>query len=50
MSIEAALAADEGVIVADELRAATVALAMLIGRVAPDQLLDEIFARFCIGK
>jgi len=50
MSIEAALAADDGVIVADELRAATVALAMLIGRVAPEQLLDEIFARFCIGK
>jgi tRNA modification GTPase len=50
VAVDAAVAAGDAAIVADELRAATVALASLIGRVAPERLLDEIFARFCIGK
>lgn len=37
-------------IVADELRAATRALEGLVGRVDVENLLDEIFATFCIGK
>ncbi len=49
-AIDAALFADDAALVADELRSATVALAGLIGRVAPEQLLDAVFARFCIGK
>ena len=35
---------------AEELRAAARALEPLIGAVSSEQLLDDIFARFCIGK
>lgn len=37
-------------LVAEELRAALDALATLIGGLAPEELLDRLFARFCIGK
>jgi tRNA modification GTPase len=37
-------------LVAEELRAALAALADLIGRLAPEDLLDRLFARFCVGK
>lgn len=37
-------------IVADELRSASRALEGLVGRVDVENLLDEIFASFCIGK
>ena len=37
-------------IAADELRSAVQALDSLIGRVDVEDLLDEIFASFCIGK
>ena len=37
-------------IVADELRAATRAVDTLVGRVDVEDLLDEIFSSFCIGK
>jgi tRNA modification GTPase len=37
-------------IAAEELRAAVRALDSLIGRVDVENLLDEIFLRFCIGK
>lgn len=35
---------------AEEIRGATRALEILIGRVGVEDLLDEIFSRFCIGK
>ncbi|RMH02510.1 MAG: tRNA uridine-5-carboxymethylaminomethyl(34) synthesis GTPase MnmE [Planctomycetota bacterium] len=35
---------------AEELRAALLALAELAGELTPEDLLDRIFARFCIGK
>jgi tRNA modification GTPase len=35
---------------AEELRLAQAALGEITGQVAPDELLGEIFARFCIGK
>ena len=35
---------------AESLRAATDALDGILGRTTPDDLLDRIFARFCIGK
>jgi tRNA modification GTPase len=35
---------------AEELRLAQEALGEITGRVSPDQLLGEIFSRFCIGK
>ena len=37
-------------LVAEELRLADDALGEITGRVTPDELLGEIFARFCIGK
>jgi tRNA modification GTPase len=37
-------------LVAEELRLAHDALGEVIGRIAPDDLLGEIFSRFCIGK
>lgn len=35
---------------AEELRAATTALSSLLGRVDPEDVLDDIFASFCLGK
>jgi tRNA modification GTPase len=35
---------------AEELRLAQVALGSITGVVTPDDLLGEIFSRFCIGK
>ena len=35
---------------AEELRLAQVALGKISGRVSADDLLGEIFSRFCIGK
>jgi tRNA modification GTPase len=37
-------------IVAFELRQAAEALAGVTGRIAPEEVLNEIFDRFCIGK
>ncbi|MEM9708358.1 MAG: tRNA uridine-5-carboxymethylaminomethyl(34) synthesis GTPase MnmE [Pseudomonadota bacterium] len=37
-------------IAAEEIRAAVLALDKLIGRVGVEDVLDEVFARFCIGK
>lgn len=37
-------------ILAEVIRSVTQRLAELVGRVAPDDYLDEIFASFCIGK
>ncbi|MBL3703474.1 tRNA uridine-5-carboxymethylaminomethyl(34) synthesis GTPase MnmE [Sulfitobacter sp. BDSS02] len=37
-------------IVAEELRDASQALGMLVGRIGVEDLLDEIFASFCLGK
>lgn len=37
-------------LVAEELRAALDALAALAGALAPEELLDRVFARFCVGK
>ena len=50
VDLGAALAATDAVIAAEALRSATLALARLIGRVASDDVLAEIFSRFCIGK
>lgn len=36
--------------VAQELRAARQALVVLVGEFTPEDLLDQIFARFCLGK
>ena len=47
----AALAEDGAVdLVAEGLRAATRAIDGIRGRTTPEELLDRIFARFCIGK
>ena len=37
-------------IVAQDMRQAARALAAIIGEVSPDQVMDKIFAEFCIGK
>ena len=37
-------------LVAEELRNAHLALGSIVGAVSADELLGEIFARFCIGK
>jgi tRNA modification GTPase len=37
-------------LLAEELRAAHDALGSITGRLTPDELLGEIFGRFCIGK
>ena len=42
--------AEDVIILAEELRQATSALERLIGRVTADEVLDGIFARFCVGK
>ncbi len=49
-AVATALRASDPVLIADELRDATAALAALIGRITSEQLLNEIFGRFCIGK
>ena len=42
--------ASEAELVADDVRAASQAVDMLVGRIGVEDLLDEIFSRFCIGK
>ncbi len=37
-------------LVAEELRAALGALGELVGELTPEELLDHVFARFCLGK
>ena len=37
-------------LVAEEVRAALAALAQLAGELTPEDLLDRLFARFCVGK
>ena len=50
-SAQAVLRADGGVeLAATDVRAASVSLEMMIGRVGVEDLLEEIFSRFCIGK
>jgi tRNA modification GTPase len=49
-AVNEALAASDIVLIADALRVATAALERLIGRVATEEVLGRIFARFCIGK
>ncbi len=52
--LEAARAADNakagGELVAEELRLAQDALGAITGRTVPDDVLSEVFGRFCIGK
>lgn len=48
--LEAAASASQWEFFAEELRLAQSALAEITGEVTPDDLLGEIFARFCIGK
>ena len=47
---EITLRADRPELVAEHLRNSTRALDMLIGRVDVENVLDEIFSRFCLGK
>ena len=47
---ELTLGPDRSELAAEELRAAVRALDSLIGRVDVENLLDEIFSSFCIGK
>lgn len=42
--------AEEGELFAEELRLAQSALSEITGQFSPDELLGEIFSRFCIGK
>jgi tRNA modification GTPase len=42
--------ADQLELRAESLRLASKALDRLIGRIEPDQVLDVVFSRFCIGK
>ena len=37
-------------LIAEELRLAQVALSSITGQFTPDDLLGEIFSKFCIGK
>ena len=37
-------------LVADELRRAIGSLEVLVGRITPDDVLDSVFSRFCLGK
>jgi tRNA modification GTPase len=46
----AAVAPDREELVAEELRLAHDALGEITGKMTADELLGEIFARFCIGK
>ena len=48
--LDAALALAEDELVAEELRQAQQALSVLTGEMVSDDLLGEIFSRFCIGK
>jgi tRNA modification GTPase len=50
--LDAALAHDAGLLdlMAEELRLAQNALAEITGAFSSDDLLGEIFSRFCIGK
>lgn len=48
--LEAAASAPQPEFLAEELRLAQAALAEITGQVTADDLLGEIFARFCIGK
>jgi tRNA modification GTPase len=41
---------DRAELAAEELRAAVRALESLVGRVDVEDILDEIFASFCLGK
>ncbi len=45
-----ALGLEDVVAVAEELRLAARALGRITGRVEVEEVLDRIFARFCIGK
>lgn len=50
-SAQAVLRADAGVeLAAADVHAASVSLEMMIGKVGVEDLLEEIFSRFCIGK
>jgi len=56
-ALEALARADESVSVgmspeftAADVREASRALAELVGEIAPEEILDEVFSRFCIGK
>ena len=37
-------------VIAEEIRAATHALDSLIGRIGIENVLDEVFSSFCLGK
>ena len=45
-----AMVADDRVLAAEELRLAGECLGRLTGRIDPEELLDVIFAEFCVGK
>ncbi|MEO8040203.1 MAG: tRNA uridine-5-carboxymethylaminomethyl(34) synthesis GTPase MnmE [Betaproteobacteria bacterium] len=46
----AAFGVDQADLLAEELRYAHDSLGAIIGKMSPDELLGEIFSRFCIGK
>ena len=48
--LEAAATLRDPLLVAEHLRLARVALDALLGRTTTEQMLDALFARFCIGK
>lgn len=49
-ALASAFDATDVIIAADELRRTSTALERLLGRTSADDLLGEIFARFCVGK
>ncbi len=49
-ALDAAQSSSTAIVIAEELRRVAHALQRVVGRVSTEALLDQVFARFCIGK
>ncbi|MCH4893613.1 tRNA uridine-5-carboxymethylaminomethyl(34) synthesis GTPase MnmE [Sphingomonas sp. SFZ2018-12] len=50
LALRSAVAQDDPVLIAEDLRAARVAFDRMTGRASVESMLDSLFGRFCIGK